>query len=50
MLGQSFPELQEALKGEKRTVDVNGLGKQVRLFSFSYVITFMWNMGNFQQP
>lgn len=33
MLGQSFPELQEALKGEKRTVDVNGLGKQVSLIS-----------------
>ncbi|XP_063964104.1 exonuclease mut-7 homolog [Lytechinus pictus] len=29
MLGQSYPELQETLKGEKRTVDLNGLGKQI---------------------
>eukprot|EP00057_Strongylocentrotus_purpuratus_P016170 XP_011670644.1 PREDICTED: exonuclease mut-7 homolog [Strongylocentrotus purpuratus] len=29
MLSQSFLEVQEALKGEKRTVDINGLSKRI---------------------
>ena len=32
MLGQSYPELQEVIRGERRTIDLSGLGKQVFRF------------------